>query len=531
MVKIPSALHGKKGVCRVEVARVGYDVLQPWQRNPQTKATGTAFVMEDNDGNGRLVTNAHVVKSAIDIRVRPHGSTRRFPAKVIYYAPDVDLALLEIEDNSGEDFTEATKSQKLRLASSLPRLQESVHVVGFPTGGTTVCITEGVVSRIDFNNDKLVIQIDAAINPGNSGGPAFNTAGQVTGVAFSSKSQTRDRPLNNIGYLIPVSIIREFLSRCSYDETRILHRYEISPSIPYQCHKLENKSLRLSHQVPEDVHGVLLTSVCESIVGDVLQAGDVLTKIDQQAVADDGQVILHRNGGDNNDGDDGDDDADDDGELIPHGYLLKGKSYGQPIVFEVYRDKEHVTCPPVLLADIPSLCPRWSQVDYHPDYLLLGALVLLPLSGALRRHKRCPTRLTAAYLQHYKKWPGKDWQDKTGLVVLTDVFAHEVSFGYTLAQWRLVEVYNDIPVQSLSHLKDLWHQSIEDFHSKENTTTSEEEPSFARLGLHDTDDIVLEVEAAIKAQSELMETHQIKSSHHITPPNPEYFQSSTDDKE
>jgi hypothetical protein len=30
----------------------------------------------------RLLTNAHVVKSAIDIRVRPHGSTRRFPAKV-----------------------------------------------------------------------------------------------------------------------------------------------------------------------------------------------------------------------------------------------------------------------------------------------------------------------------------------------------------------------------------------------------------------------------------------------------------------
>ena len=42
------------------------------------QSTGTAFVI---DGE-RLLTNAHVVKSAIDIRVRPHGSTRRFPAKV-----------------------------------------------------------------------------------------------------------------------------------------------------------------------------------------------------------------------------------------------------------------------------------------------------------------------------------------------------------------------------------------------------------------------------------------------------------------
>ena len=63
----------------------------------------------------------------------------------------------------------ANGSLALELADELPALQESVHVVGFPTGGTTICITEGVVSRIDlvsasaFNN-LLAIQIDAAIN-------------------------------------------------------------------------------------------------------------------------------------------------------------------------------------------------------------------------------------------------------------------------------------------------------------------------------------------------------------------------------
>jgi len=177
-----SALHGKQGVCRVEIARVEYSVLQPWQRNPQTKATGTAFVIEESHRNGtnetelpttssgrpfRLLTNAHVVKSATDIRVRPHGSARRFPAKVVVYAPDVDLALLEIlGSDQASDFARAVGGRGLPFAEGLPALQESVHVVGFPTGGKTICITEGVVSRIDFNN-RLVIQIDAAINPGN----------------------------------------------------------------------------------------------------------------------------------------------------------------------------------------------------------------------------------------------------------------------------------------------------------------------------------------------------------------------------
>ena len=182
------------GVCRVEVAKVEWDALQPWQRSTQTKSTGTAFVIDEE----RLLTNAHVVKSAIDIRVRPHGSTRRFPAKVVCYAPDVDLALLEILGESDrEEFFGRSKSstetetneepkrrkatKSLEFATELPALQETVHVVGFPTGGRTICVTEGVVSRIDLYNRIVAIQVDSAINPGNSGGPVFNSKGQVTG--------------------------------------------------------------------------------------------------------------------------------------------------------------------------------------------------------------------------------------------------------------------------------------------------------------------------------------------------------------
>jgi S1-C subfamily serine protease len=220
----------------------------------------------------------------------------------MYIRPDVDLALLEIKGEqetidffSNESFNENRKggerdgkrskrSWGLEFAAELPALHESVHVVGFPTGGNTICITEGVVSRVDFigfgkTGSMLAIQIDAAINPGNSGGPAFNSKGQVTGIAFSSKPAKKDRPLNNIGYLIPSSVVKNFLGRCNgIDGT-----YMLSPSIPYRFHSLENKSLRLAHKVPDSVHGVLVTSVCETMKG-VLQRGDVLTEIDEKKV-------------------------------------------------------------------------------------------------------------------------------------------------------------------------------------------------------------------------------------------------------
>lgn len=91
------------------------------------------------------------------------------------YAPDVDLALLTLDDPAEEQgffYDRHTgRSVALAFADSLPDLQERVHVVGFPTGGETICVTEGVVSRIDVRGvsvdgrvDALCIQIDAAIN-------------------------------------------------------------------------------------------------------------------------------------------------------------------------------------------------------------------------------------------------------------------------------------------------------------------------------------------------------------------------------
>lgn len=348
----------------------------------------------------------------------------------------------------------------------------------------------------------LTIQIDAAINPGNSGGPAFNSKGQVTGIAFSSKSMKKDRPLNNIGYLIPASIVKNFLGRCNEDKT-----YTLSPSIPYCWHSLENKSLRMANSVPDSIHGVLVTRVCETIEG-VLSIGDVLTAIDGKSVSDDGQVLLR-----------GD-------ELIQHGYLLRGKCHDEPVVFSVYRHGKEQTLEdkPVVLKDIPSICPRWASVDYHPDYLILGTAILLPMSWDLRHLKKCGTRLSATCVNYLEKWPS-EWEGREGLVVLTELFSHELSFGYNRPHWRLVLTYNGIPIKSLAHLRDLWTESVAAATaSKVDQPGSQngDSPSFVRLGLEHSDDIVFEVNAAIAAQADILEQQQIRELSHISKPNPKY---------
>ncbi|KAL3905337.1 MAG: hypothetical protein SGILL_009718, partial [Bacillariaceae sp.] len=505
------------GVCRVEVAKVEWDALQPWQRSHQMKSTGTAFVI---DGE-RLLTNAHVIKSAIDIRVRLHGSTRRFPAKVICYAPDVDLALLKIlgeqehkdffgqqassnepqqQEQADGDAEMTPPSMALQFASDLPALQESVHVVGFPTGGRTICVTEGVVSRIDLVDKIVAVQIDAAINPGNSGGPAFNSKGEVTGVAFLKRVSTKSQKVDNIGYLIPAVVVKAFLGR--FDESD--GTYELSASIPYRSHSMENHSLRLAHKVPDAVHGVLVTSVCELAEnGQGLQPGDILTKIDDKDVADDGQVVLRGN------------------ELIQHVYLLRVKQKGEPVIFTVYRNGEHIVCPPYTLRDIQLITPRWEDIDYMPNYMILGSVTLLPMFYAMRSFKGCGSLLKADLIEHSRKWP-REWDGKEGLVVLTQIFAHEVSFSYSRA-WRRVVSYNGVPIKSLGHLQELWDASCKEVSEQSSAADGNDpEPLFARLELQDDDDLVFEVKSAMEAQKEVMATHAISKPYNIAPPNRKY---------
>lgn len=117
------------------------------------------------------------------------------------YEQGADLALLKI-DNTSNLFP------MLQLGNT-KELREGTEVVvaGYPTlveGGegpntaisyntsTKPTITRGIVSSVKQDSTgRQIIQTDASIDHGNSGGPAFNSLGQVIGVAtFVVESQS-----------------------------------------------------------------------------------------------------------------------------------------------------------------------------------------------------------------------------------------------------------------------------------------------------------------------------------------------------
>merc|ERR1719502_1380018 len=104
--------------------------------------------------------------------------------------------------------------KQVELSQKMPHLEDQVLCVGFPVGGDTISVTQGVISRIEVMlyghsaSQLLGIQIDAAINDGNSGGPAFDEAGKCQGMAFQSVGADK---AESIGYVIPTVVINHFL--------------------------------------------------------------------------------------------------------------------------------------------------------------------------------------------------------------------------------------------------------------------------------------------------------------------------------
>jgi serine protease Do len=157
--------------------------------------TGTGFVVRED---GYVMTNAHVVKNAQDIRVTLNDK-RSFTAKIVGSDNYSDLALLKIEANG---------LPVLKMGTSLDlRPGEFAIAIGSPFGYDHT-VTLGIISAVgrtvdDINGNINFIQTDAAINPGNSGGPLLNMQGEVVGVNTAIKDNAQ-----NIGFSIPVDVAK-----------------------------------------------------------------------------------------------------------------------------------------------------------------------------------------------------------------------------------------------------------------------------------------------------------------------------------
>lgn len=172
----------------------------------QGQGGGSGFVVSKA---GDILTNAHVVQSAKEVKVSFDGKTE-YTARVVASDRGLDVALLRVEKVPNGLL------KPLALGSLAGQeVGDPVAVIGSPFGLNRT-LTTGIISALDRNIPGLdgfqigkVIQTDAAINPGNSGGPLIDGRGRVIGI--NSQIISPSEASAGVGFAVPIDSVRKIL--------------------------------------------------------------------------------------------------------------------------------------------------------------------------------------------------------------------------------------------------------------------------------------------------------------------------------
>ncbi|WP_234824291.1 S1C family serine protease [Bremerella cremea] len=167
---------------------------------------GSGFVW---DKEGHIVTNYHVIKPIVQGSGRAHitfADASSYVASVVGTSPENDLAVLQVKDFQGKEFTPIPIGTSADL-----RVGQKVFAIGNPFGfdhTLTTGIISGLGRSIEAEDGRQIddlIQTDAAINPGNSGGPLLDSSGRLIGV--NSAIYSPSGAYAGIGFAIPVDTV------------------------------------------------------------------------------------------------------------------------------------------------------------------------------------------------------------------------------------------------------------------------------------------------------------------------------------
>ncbi len=402
------------------------DPFKPWTKQGPTDVSGSGVVI---DGK-RILTNAHVVLYATQVQVQANASGDKVPATVVRaVAPGIDLAVLQLDDTSFFDTHPAIKR-----ASELPQIKDTVLAYGFPTGGTSLSITKGIVSRIEFVPynfpvSGLRIQVDAAINPGNSGGPAI-AGDRMIGLVLLSKLVGKDT--QNIGYIIPNEEVELFLKDIADGS------YHGKPAMYDDLQTLENPVLREYLKLDKSVEGMVVHRTYKSDAAYPLKEWDVITRVGDTPIDNQGMVKLDKD------------------LRVSFGYLIQKKAKDGELPLTVVRAGKTLkvqlpvsTEHPTLVADLPGT---------YPPYFIYGPLVFSKATwqmvaaiegnaGMLRALAFAKSPLMTRALDP----PDENLQEL--VVVASPFFPHKLSTGYSSPAGSVVYAVNStLPASRVSRI-------------------------------------------------------------------------------
>ncbi|HET6830273.1 MAG TPA: trypsin-like peptidase domain-containing protein [Solirubrobacterales bacterium] len=252
-------------------------------------ATGSGFLI---DGEGHLITNAHVVGGAGEVTVK-FGDGDALPAKVVGADESTDIAVLSVDP-------ESVDADPLPLGDSdTVEVGDGAIAIGNPYGLDRT-VTSGIISALQRqisapNGFTIsdVLQTDAAINPGNSGGPLIDADGRVIGINSQIATGSGGSGSVGIGFAVPINTAKDVAEQI-IDNGSVEHAYLGIEGADLTSEIAQVLNLDVDHGVlvqavtpggPADEAGLEVGDATVGIGGaEVKAGGDVITAVDGREV-------------------------------------------------------------------------------------------------------------------------------------------------------------------------------------------------------------------------------------------------------
>ena len=459
------------------------DPFKPWTKQAPSEATASGVVIEGK----RILTNAHAVLYASQVQVQANAAGDKVSATILAIAPGIDLAVLQLDDPGFFD-----THPPVARASKLPQIKDPVLAYGFPTGGSSLSITKGIVSRIEFAQynypvSGLRIQIDAAINPGNSGGPAI-AGDRMIGLAFSRLGGDSQ----NIGYIIPNEEVDLFLKD-------IAGGHYVGKAAMYDdLQTLENPALREYLKLDKSVEGMVVHRPDRSDAAYPLKEWDVITRIGDTPIDNQGMVKLDKD------------------LRVNFAYMIQRLAKDDKLPLTVVRAGKPLKIELPVSAQRPTLAPDLHG-DY-PSYFVYGPMVF---SRATRQFLSLfENNANLLRVLGFVKSPlitrafDTPTQDLEELVIISSpFFPHKLANGYSNPTGAVVSSVNGTAIKSLAHLVAVLHDLKDPFVTIEFGSKAGEALVFSRTAIvAATDDILTDNGVRAQGSPDMMAVWQPKPS-------------------
>tara|TARA_R100001163_G_C5068488_1_gene208921 strand:+ start:8742 stop:10163 length:1422 start_codon:yes stop_codon:yes gene_type:complete len=445
---------------KVIAQAIQFDWRMPFQIRTAGVSTGSGFFISKD---GYIITNAHVVKSSMDVEIEiTSESKRRYTAKVIgiCFHPSFDLALLKVNDYKPKFWFKMEKSTK-NLGTG-----DRVKAVGYPMASNQIKVTQGIVS----GRENGLIQTDTALNPGNSGGPLLlDSTDNIIGINTALL-----RGANAVGYAVPIDHYHLIKDDLFKGASILQGRYIVRrPTLGIQYHDVNDDSIKISGSKCKK-GGVYINLVYpDSPVQKAgLRTGHFLCSINDYAIDQNGLISLREN------------------ELSPVSEVLNTIKSGSKVPISFWDGKNMINTSIELdgyKLPIYIKYPSYEKIDY----VVIGGLIVMNL--AVNHIPMIKSNL-AKYIDHEERFKPK-------LVISKVLPGSELAKQEVIKEGQILAHVNDQPVKNLDEL------NVALLHPLRKGGTY-----YLKIETEDNEMIMMDLDKLVKNEEKLIEIFKYKPS-------------------